>query len=149
MSARGRDWVRQWGRVGDEYKISGRELYTSHVRWCVDTGRQPLPFSTLSEYLLERGLAKVRERAGVERTLFFAGTLLEEESDVLDGVGQASDRARERERGASIEIVGVDVGVVFEVGHCVIRVPTSLYSRLGRVLQILAHDGEPTDPGVS
>lgn len=144
-----REWVRLGWRPGEYYQWEVGAAYRGYSQWCSTIGRHRVSVAVFTEYLASRGLRKVRERVGAARVWYFSGTLLEEESDVLDGVGQAADGSSERERSSSIGVVGVDVGVVFEVDHCVIRVPASLYSRLGRVLQILAHDGEPTERGVS
>lgn len=143
------EWLREWAVVGQTYALDVRASYWWYLNWCKDTGARSVAVGPFSQYLSSRGLQKTRERSGADRIWRYVGTLLEEESNVLDGVSQAADSTSERERRASVEVVGVDIGVVFEVDHCLIRVPACLYGSLGRVLQILAHDAEPTEPVTS
>lgn len=141
------EWLRQWAVVGTVYALSTAVTYRRYLEWCEGIGRLPVSMSVFSECLAAHGLHRVRERDGAARVWRFVGTFLEEESDVLDGLGQAADRERDGQHRVSINVGVLDVR--FEVDHCVIRVPTSLFSKVGRALQVLVHDVEPTERGVS
>lgn len=141
MSAR--EWVRQWGVAGRTYENTVQGAQDTYVGWCAAVGRHPVSATALSGYLIERGLRKQRMLTATGRVWCYVGTLLEEEGDLGDGVGQVPDRASDRQSSAPLEVVGVEVS--FEVGYCVLRVPDSLIGEVGRVLQMLAHAAEPTE----
>lgn len=135
-----REWVRYRLRVGqvcDPAPVA--ELYRDYSWWCKDTNRRAVSAGPFREYLLSRGLSNIR----VDRVWCLVGTVLEEQGDLTDRVGQVPDREREGQRDVSVEVSRIEI--IFEGDHCVVRVPRRVVSELDGGLQIHVHGAEPSD----